>query len=147
MKTTICLGLLLFLTFSTGCRGGKAPPVKAGPLIETYAAETTQSQLVAGEKQDIKVTVRYQRSQQPAVKLKYKVQFSTPDGLTVAPTSWDVEQNLTTNDAGFNYSGSISIEVAADAAPGERDVIVTITPSQGAKSTTTLRFQVTKKGG
>ena len=147
MKTTIGMGLLLFLVFSTGCRGGKAPPMKTGPLIETYAVEASQDHLVAGEKRDIEITVRYQRSQKPAVKLKYRVQFSAPDGFTVTPASWDVEQNLTTNDAGLNYTGLISIEVAADAAPGEREVTATITPAQGATSTATLKFQVPKQGG
>ena len=147
MKTTILLGLLLCLVFSTGCRGGKAPPMKAGPLIETYAAEAAQNQLVAGEKQDIEITVRYQRSQPSAAKLKYKVQFSAPSDLTVTPKDWDVEQNLTANDAGFNYTGLISIEVAADATAGEREVTATIIPAQGATTTATLRFQVPKKGG
>jgi hypothetical protein len=143
MRTTIYLGLLLFLACSTGCRGGPKP----GPPIETYAAEAKQNQLVAGEKQNIEITVRYHTSQPAAAKLKYKVQFSAPNGLTVTPPSWDVEQNLAANDAGLNYSKLISIEVAADAALGEREVIVTVTPAHGATSTSTLKFQVTNKGG
>lgn len=139
MRTTICLGLLLFLVSLMACR-------KAASMRETYTVEAGQNQLVAGAKQKIEVLVRYHRSQQPPATLKYTVQFSAPSDLTVTPTGWNVEQNLTANNAGFNYNGAISIEVAADAAPGERVVTATITPTQGTASTAALRFQVRKKG-
>jgi hypothetical protein len=119
----------------------------AGPLIETYTAEARQNRLVAGEKEDIEITVRYQRSERPAARVKYEVQLSAPGDLTVTPLSWDVEQHLTTNDGGLNYSRTVAIEVAPDAVPGEREVSVTITPAQGAPSTAALKFQVARKGG
>ena len=140
MKTTICIGVLFFAVCLIGCR-------KAVPISETYSVEAKQSQLVTGQKNKVEIAVRYRRSEQPAAQLKYTVQFSAPNDLTVTPTSWDVDQNLTTNDAGFNHNGIIFIEVAADAEPGDRAVTATITPTQGATSTEILKFQVAKRGG
>src|SRR5262245_8326779 len=116
-------------------------------MSETFSVESKQSKLLAGQKQIIEIVVRYHRSQQPAAKLKYKVELSAPGDLTLTPGSWDLEQNLTTNDAGFNYSGLISVDVAADAAPGDREVKVIITPAQGPTSTSTLKLQVTRNDG
>jgi hypothetical protein len=138
--------MLLALVGAAGCRGGPAPPPKPGPLVETYTVEARQHQLVAGDKQDVEITVRYLRSQQPATTLKYKVELAAPADLTVTPLSWDVEQNLTTKDGGINLSRLVTVGVAPDAAPGERDVTATVTPAQGAPSTTGLKFRVSKKG-
>jgi hypothetical protein len=141
------LAVLLVLTASTGCRGGKAPAPKAGPLVETYSVEANQSQLVAGAKEKVEITIRYQRSEQPAGRLKYKVQLSAPGDWTVSPAAWDVEHKLATGDGGVNLSRVVAIEVAPDAAPGEQEVTATITPEQGALSATTLKFRIARKGG
>ena len=114
-------------------------------MSETYTVKTKQNELVAGKKHQIEVVIKYQRSRQPAAKLNYQVQFSAPADLTLTPASWDVERNLTTNDAGFNYTGVLSIDVTPDAEPGDRDITVTITPAQGAISTTLLKLQVARK--
>jgi hypothetical protein len=116
-------------------------------MSETYSVDSKQSKLLAGRKQRIEIVVRYHRSQQPAAKLKYRVEFSAPGDVTLTPASWDLEQNLTTNDAGFNYSGLISVDVAADAAPGDREVKVIITPAHGPTSTSKLKLQVTRNDG
>jgi hypothetical protein len=60
---------------------------------------------------------------------------------------WDVQQNLTTKDAGFNYTGLAAIEVAEDPTPGEVDVAATITPAKGTPTTATLKFRAAGKGG
>jgi hypothetical protein len=138
MKTTLCSGLLLLLACSTGCQ-------KAVPTSTNYSVEAMQNQLVVGEEQKIEVVVKFRRSEQPAASLNYQVQFSAPGDLTVTPKRWDVAQNLTTNDAGFNYTGVLMIGVAGDAAPGEREVTVIITPAQGVTSTATLKFHVVRK--
>ena len=143
MRTTICAGLLLFLFGLMGCRQG-AP---LGPMTETYSVEANQNQLVVGEKQKIEILVRYHRRKQPAALLKYKVQLSAPDDLKVTPNSWDVQQNLTSKEAGFNYTGLATIEVAEDAPAGEVEVVAKITPAQGTPTTATLKFRVAKKGG
>jgi hypothetical protein len=140
VKQAIGTGLVLALVGLMGCR-------QVAPMSENYTVEAKHNQLVAGENQKIEITARYHRSEQRAAKLKYRAQFSASRDLTVTPASWDVEQNLTTNDAGANYTGLISIEVATDAAPGEREVTVTITPAQGATTTANLKFQVARKGG
>jgi hypothetical protein len=153
MGKVFCVGLGLLLPITLlGC--GKVPvPTESYHVdalpdpLDKPRVSGTPIQLTAGEKQKVTVTVRYHRSERTAAKLKYQVQFSAPGDLTLTPTGWDVEQDLTTNDAGISYTGGISIEVAAGAAPGEREVTVTVTPAQGAASTSTLKFQVAKKGG
>jgi len=140
VKATACTTLAIVLVCLSGCS-------TATPMTETYSVECKPSKLLAGQKQKIEIVVRYHRSQQPAAKLKYRVEFSAPGDLTLTPASWDVEQNLTTNDAGFNYSGLISVDVAADAAPGDRELKVIITPAQGPTSTSTLKLQVTRDDG
>jgi len=143
VRSAICLGMVPFLFGWIGCR--QATPVVPG--TETYSVEANQSELVAGEKRNVEILVRYHRSDQPAALLKYKVQLSAPRALTVTPSSWDVQQNLTTKDAGFNYSGLAAIEVAEDATPGEVEVAATITPTKGTPTTATLKFRVAGKGG
>ena len=140
MKTTACTTLVIVLVCLSGCSS-------ASPMSETYSVDSKQSKLLAGRKQRIEIVVRYHRSQQPAAKLKYRVEFSAPGDVTLTPASWDLEQNLTTNDAGFNYSGLISVDVAADAAPGDREVKVIITPAHGPTSTSKLKLQVTRNDG
>jgi hypothetical protein len=58
-----------------------------------------------------------------------------------------VQQNLTTKDAGLNYTGLAVIEAAEDATPGEVEVAATITPAKGTPTTATLKFRVAGKGG
>jgi hypothetical protein len=135
MTPWVRLGLLAFLVCSPACR-------KAAHISETYSVDVQQNQLVTGQEQKREIVVRYLRSERLAVKLKYKVQFSAPGDLTVTPAAWEVERDLTTNEAGFNYTGLVSLEVAAGAAPGPRQVTVTITPVQGPASTATLVFHV-----
>jgi hypothetical protein len=139
--------MLLVLAGAAGCRGGPAPPAKPGPLIETYMVEAKPHPLAAGEKHDVEITVRYLRSQQPAAKLKYKVKLSAPGDLTVTPLDWEVQHDLTTKEGGINVSRLITIQVAPDAPPGDREVSVTITPAQGPPTTAALTFRVTPKGG
>ena len=138
MKTMICIGALLLTTCLIGCG-------HATPTSETYSVEAKQTQLTTGRKNEVEISVQYHRSKQPAAKLSYRVQFSGPPGLAVSPTSWDVQQNLTTNDAGFYYNGIVTIEVANDAEPGEREVTITITPDHGTASTKTMKFQVVRE--
>ena len=135
MTPCVCLGLLVFLVCLPGCR-------KAGQISETYSVDAKQNQLATGQEQKIEIAVRYLRSERAAAKLKYKVQFSAPSDLTVTPAAWEVERDLTTNDAGFNYAGLVSLAVAADAAPGQRQMPVTIIPAQGPASNATLMFHV-----
>ncbi|MCU0963211.1 MAG: hypothetical protein MUF48_24220, partial [Pirellulaceae bacterium] len=71
---------------------------------------------------------------------------SAPRALTMTPSRWDVQQNLTTKDAGLNYTGLAIIEVAEDATPGEVEVAATITPAKGTPTTATLKFRVAGKG-
>ena len=143
MRSAICLGMVPFLFGWIGCR--QATPVVPG--TETYSVEVNQSELVAGEKRNVEILVRYHRSDQPAALLKYTVQLSAPRALTFTPTSWDVQQNLTTKDAGFNYTGFATIEVAEDATPGEVEVAATIAPAKGTPTTANLKFRVVRKGG
>ena len=138
MKTTIGTGIMLLLAGLLGCS-------QTAPMSETYTVETKQNELVAGKKCQIEVVVKYQRNRQPAAKLNYQVQFSAPADLTLTPASWDVAQNLTTNDAGFNYAGLLTIDVTPNAEPGDRDITVTITPAQGAISTALLKLHVARK--
>ena len=152
MGWMICIRLaLLLLITMAGCRIKTGVPesyhvdAKPSPLNAPYHG--TPIQLAAGEKQDVEITIRYGRGEQPTAKLKYNVQFSAPGDLTVTPTSLDVEHDLNPNHGGFNYSMLMSIDVAADAEPGEREVKVTITPASGATSNSAMRFQVVKKGG
>ena len=135
MKSAIGTALVLFLICLLGCP-------TAAPITESYSVETTPNELVAGTKQQIEMVIRYQRSRQAAAKLKYQIRFSAPVDLTLTPDKWDVEQDLSTNDAGFNYTGLISIEVAAEAPPGEREVKVTIMPAEGVATTETLILRV-----
>ena len=55
-------------------------------------------------------------------------------------------ENLTTKDAGLNYTGLAVIEAAEDATPGEVEVAATITPAKGTPTTATLKFRVADKG-
>lgn len=126
----IKLVLLLLITIAS-CRLKTGVPesyqvdASPSPLTGAYA-QGTPIQVAAGEKQGVGITIRYQREEQTTARLKYNVQFSAPADLTVTPTSWDIEQDLTTNHAGFNYSMLMTVEVAPDAAQGEREVKVTI---------------------
>jgi hypothetical protein len=153
MGWMICIRLaLLLLITMAGCRVKTVAPesyhveASPSPLTAPYS-QGTPIQVAAGEKQDVAIMIRYLRSEQPTAKLKYNVQFSAPGDLTVTPTSWDVEQDLSTNHAGFNFNMLLSIKVAPDAAPGEREVKVTITPASGATSISAVRFRVVKRGG
>jgi len=132
-----------FLFGWIGCR--QATPVVPG--TETYSVEANRSELVAGEKRNVEILVRYHRSDRSAALLKYTVQLSAPRALTITPSSWDVQQNLTPKDAGLNYTGLAIIEVAEDATPGEVEVAATITPANGTPTTATLKFRVADKGG
>ncbi len=143
VRTAICLGLLPFLFGWTGCR----PATPVSPRVETYSVEANRNELVAGKKQNVEILIRYLRSDRAAAPLKYKVQLSAPGDLKVTPNSWDVQQNLTSKDAGFNYTGLATLEVAEDAPAGEVEVAAKITPAQGTPTTATLKFRVAKKGG
>lgn len=143
MRSAIYLGMVPFLCGWIGCR--QATPVVPG--TETYSVEAKQSELVVGEARKVDILVRYHRTNQPAANLKYTVQLRAPRALTVTPSRWDVQQNLTTGDAGLNYSGLAIIEVAEDASPGEVEVAATITPAKGTPTTAPLRFRVVGKGG
>jgi len=145
----IGLGLLLILTLlgcarQSGVSESYFVSAQPEPLDKPYIGGTP-IRLAAGQKQKVAVTISYRRSQRTAAKLKYTVRFSAPTDLTFTPTTWDVQKDLTTDDAGFNYTGGVSIDVAAGATPGEQEVKVTIAPPVGAPSTATLKFQVAKK--
>ena len=142
MKTAIGTGLMLFLFGCLGCR----PATPTAPGTEKYFVEANRSELVAGKKQNVDILVRYHRSQRPAAPLKFQVQLLAPRDLTITPDRWHVQQNLTSRDAGFNYTGLAVFEVAEDAEPGEREVAVTITPEDRVMTTARLKFQVIKKG-
>jgi hypothetical protein len=150
MGWMICirLALLLLITIAS-CRVKTAEPesyqvhASPRPLTAPYV-QGRPIQMAAGEKQDVEITIRYRRGQQPTAKLKYHVQFSAPDDLTVTPASSDVEHDLN-NYAGFNYSMLMSVKAAPDAAPGEREVTVIITPASGAISISAVRFQVVQR--
>ncbi len=140
MKTTI-LGGLLSLLAVIGCRQATS----TSPGIETYTVECDTNQLVVGNKQSVEILVRYHRGQQPAATLKYHVQLRGPGDLTIAPPAWDVRQNLAREDAGFNYTAAVHVQVAPDATPGVRELTVIITPERGETTTRVLTFQVTNK--
>jgi hypothetical protein len=153
MRWMICIRLALILLITiAACRVKISVPESyhvdayPSPLTRPYT-QGTPIQVAAGEKQDVAITVRYLRGEQPTAKLKYSVEFSAPGELTVSPTNWDVEQDLTRNDTGFNYSMLMTVGVAADAEPGEREVKVTIRPATGATSVSAVRFQVVNRGG
>ena len=141
MRTTVCAGLTLFVLGMLGCH--QAAPL--GLFKETYSVEANSNQLVAGEKQQIEIVVRYHRSQQPPATLKYSVQLAAPADLTITHSTWDVEEVLTSNHAGFNHTGVTWIDVAPDAVPGSREVTVTITPAEAAPTSATLEFRVVKQ--
>jgi hypothetical protein len=156
MKKVIDIGLaLLLLITMAGCikisrktsRETESYSVDAipSPLTEPYDSGTP-IRLVAGDRQKVQVTIKYIRGERLDARLKYNVQFSAPSELTVTPTSWDVEYDLM-NYAGYNYTDLLSVDTAVDAAPGEREVKVTITPASGRASTSAVKFQVVKKGG
>jgi hypothetical protein len=68
-----------------------------------------------------------------------------PDGDRRVDNMWNVQQNLASTDAGFNYTAAADIKVAPDAASGNRKVTVTIVPDRGKRTTRTLVYQVTEK--
>jgi len=138
------VGLAIVILFQIP---GGIPWIRPPTGSEFYYVEAQPIQLIAGEKRDIEITIRYLRKDQVSTTLKYKAQVAAPPDLTITPTSWDVEKSLTTSDAGFNFTGRFSVKVSGDAAPGKRDVSVTITPAERTPSTSTLTFQVVKKGG
>jgi hypothetical protein len=117
------------------------------PLTAPYTSGTP-IHLTAGEKQKVSITIRHLRSEKPTAKLqiKYQVQFSAPADLLVSPTYQDVEYTLETDYFGFNYSLPMSVEVVPEAAPGEREVKVTIRPVSGPTTSATVPFYVVKKG-
>ncbi|MCU0980543.1 MAG: hypothetical protein MUF25_15435, partial [Pirellulaceae bacterium] len=102
VRTAICLGMVPLLFGWTGCR--QATPVVPG--TETYSVEANQSELVAGEKRNVEILVRYHRSDRSAALLKYTVQLSAPRALTITRGVSDV---LST------YAGSAYVVMALDA--------------------------------
>jgi hypothetical protein len=137
MRSIHWAGLLLASCLA-GCGG--TPP--AG---ESYAVTANPLQLIAGQKNDVEVTIRHTRSERTAADLKYTVQFTGTADTTPEPTSWNVEQKLKPGDAGMNYTGVLSLSPPVEAAPGIREITVTVTPERSAVSTSKLKFQVVHK--
>ena len=151
MRRVLGLGLALLLLAVPACNRAANEPetfsVKAKPTGSPAGyLQVGPIPLVAGQVNRVEITVFYKRSERPAAKLKYKVELSAPKDLKVTTvgraTSWEVEESLTTKDAGYTLSQTILVEVPANAAPGEREVTVTVIPESAKPVPSTLKFKV-----
>src|SRR5688572_13493896 len=117
MNSSRCVLLTVVAAAVAGCGGGT-------PATGTFAASATPQQLVAGQKQEVELTVHYTLPSNPptATTVSYKVQLTAPPGWAIDTIGWEFNQPMKTTDIGFNEKRKVSIMVPADAALGEHVV-------------------------
>ena len=132
----IGLPLLAIGALFTGC-------TNTAPLTGTYSAEIKPTQLDAGQRHELELTVHYRLNGKPDAPLPvtYKAQLTAPQDLEIEAITWNDSQILKTTVTGFNHTRKIAVTIPAGAS-GEREIELTLTPNDGESQVLILKIHV-----